>query len=59
MTVWLPDGRCGAYDAGWTVGGVMRVVRWLFALLAIGLVVGFVAGLIRPRRDELPPPVVR
>jgi len=37
----------------------MRVLRWLIALVAIGLVAGFVAGLLRPRRDELPPPVVR
>lgn len=35
----------------------MRVVRWLVALLALGLVAGFVAGLIRPHRRELPRPV--
>ncbi len=36
----------------------MRVVRWLVALLTIGLVVGFAVGLMRPHRDELPRPVV-
>ena len=36
----------------------MRVLRWLIGLLALGLVLGFVAGLIRPHRDEPPPPVV-
>ncbi len=35
----------------------MRVVRWLVALAALGLVAGFVAGLLRPHRGELPPPV--
>ena len=35
----------------------MRVVRWLFALLVIGLVAGFVAGLVRPHKTELPRPV--
>lgn len=35
----------------------MRVVRWLVALLALGLVVGFLAGLLRPHPGELPPPV--
>ena len=36
----------------------MRVLRWLIGLVALGLVLGFVAGLVRPHRDELPPPVV-
>ena len=36
----------------------MRVVRWLVALLVIGLVAGFVAGLVRPHGTELPRPVV-
>jgi len=35
----------------------MRVVRWLVALLVLGLVAGFVAGLVRPHRGELPRPV--
>lgn len=35
----------------------MRVLKWLLALLALGLVAGFVAGLVRPHRDELPRPV--
>ncbi len=35
----------------------MRVVRWVLVLLAVGLVAGFVAGLVRPHRDELPRPV--
>jgi hypothetical protein len=35
----------------------MRVVRWLVALVALGLVAGFVAGLVRPHRGELPRPV--
>ena len=35
----------------------MRVVRWLVALLVIGLVAGFVAGLVRPHKTELPRPV--
>jgi hypothetical protein len=35
----------------------MRVVRWLVALVALGLVAGFVAGLLRPHRGELPRPV--
>jgi hypothetical protein len=37
----------------------MRVVRWVLVLLALGLVAGFVAGLIRPHPDELPRPVGR
>ena len=35
----------------------MRVVRWLVALLVLGLVAGFVAGLVHPHRRELPRPV--
>jgi hypothetical protein len=35
----------------------MRVVRWVLVLLALGLVAGFVAGLVRPHRTELPRPV--
>ena len=35
----------------------MRVVRWLFALLVLGLVAGFLTGLIRPHRGELPRPI--
>jgi hypothetical protein len=37
----------------------MRVVRWVLGLLALGLVLGFVVGLIRPHRHELPHPVTR
>jgi hypothetical protein len=37
----------------------MRVLRWVLGLLALGLVLGFVAGLIRPHRTELPHPVTR
>jgi hypothetical protein len=37
----------------------MRVVRWVVVLLALGLVAGFVAGLVRPHRGELPRPVGR
>lgn len=35
----------------------MRVVRWLLALVAVGLVAGFVFALVRPRDGELPYPV--
>jgi hypothetical protein len=35
----------------------MRVVRWVVALLVLGLVLGFVVSLIRPHREELPRPV--
>lgn len=35
----------------------MRVVRWLLALVALGLVAGFVYSLVRPHDDELPRPV--
>jgi hypothetical protein len=35
----------------------MRVLRWLVGLVLLGLVVGFVAGLLRPHREELPRPV--
>jgi uncharacterized membrane protein YeaQ/YmgE (transglycosylase-associated protein family) len=35
----------------------MRVVRWLIALLVLGLVAGFVAGLLRPHRGSIPHPV--
>jgi len=35
----------------------MRVIKWLLLLLALGLVAGFVAGLVRPHREELPHPV--
>lgn len=35
----------------------MRVVRWVLVLLLLGLVAGFVAGLLRPHREELPRPV--
>ncbi len=35
----------------------MRVFGWLVALVAVGLVGGFVFGLVRPRRGELPRPV--
>ena len=34
----------------------MRVVRWLLVLVALGLVAGFVASLVRPHRAELPRP---
>jgi hypothetical protein len=37
----------------------MRVLRWVLALLALGLVLGFVVGLIRPHRTELPHTVTR
>jgi hypothetical protein len=37
----------------------MRVLRWLIGLLALGLVLGFVVGLVRPHRGELPRPVGR
>ena len=37
----------------------MRVIRWLVGLLALGLVLGFVVGLVRPHRTELPRPVIR
>jgi hypothetical protein len=37
----------------------MRVIRWLVGLLALGLVLGFVVGLVRPHRSELPRPVIR
>ena len=36
----------------------MRVVRWVLVLLAIGLVAGFVGGLLRPHSTELPRPVI-
>jgi hypothetical protein len=36
----------------------MRVVRWVLTLMAIGLVAGFVGGLLRPHRTELPHPVI-
>jgi hypothetical protein len=35
----------------------MRVVRWLVALVVLGLVAGFVVSLVRPRPGELPRPV--
>jgi hypothetical protein len=35
----------------------MRVVRWVLALVALGLVAGFVVSLVRPRAGELPHPV--
>ena len=35
----------------------MRVVRWLLALVALGIVAGFVISLVRPRSGELPRPV--
>jgi hypothetical protein len=35
----------------------MRVIRWLVGLLVLGVVVGFVAGLVHPHRNELPRPV--
>ena len=35
----------------------MRVVRWLLALVALGLVAGFVVSLVRPRSGEHPHPV--
>jgi hypothetical protein len=35
----------------------MRVLRWVVGLLALGLVLGFVVGLIRPHRREVPHPV--
>ena len=37
----------------------MRVLRWLVALLALGLLAGFVAGLVRPRSAAIPSPVTR
>ena len=35
----------------------MRVVRWLLALVALGLVAGFVYSLVRPHDAALPRPV--
>jgi hypothetical protein len=35
----------------------MRVLRWLVGLVVLGLVVGFLVGLLRPHREELPRPV--
>ena len=35
----------------------MRVLRWLLALVAVGLVAGFVYSLVRPHDRELPRPV--
>jgi hypothetical protein len=37
----------------------MRVLRWVLGLLALGLVLGFVIGLVRPHPSELPHPVTR
>jgi len=37
----------------------MRVIRWLVGLLALGLVLGFAMGLVRPHRTEVPLPVIR
>jgi hypothetical protein len=32
-------------------------MRWLLALVALGLVLGFVVSLVRPHAEELPRPV--
>ena len=37
----------------------MRVVRWLVGLVLLGLAVGFVVSLVRPREGEVPHPVTR